>query len=175
MDDKFHDFFSENNFDVHEPISGHESRFMRKLQHPKKKTTSWKWMSIVASITLLLGFYLGSSHQKNQIDLEDISPKMAETQSYFTNILHQELKEVERFRNLDTESLIEDSLDEIEELEEQYNKFKAELNTEGNQQLQVKEMIANYQKRLQIIQRLLVLLQKLEEPTQLNNFEDEII
>lgn len=175
MNNKLHDFFNENNFDIHEPISNHEARFMRRLQHPKKKTFSWKWLSIVASITLLLGFYLGSLHQKRAFDLKDVSPKMAETQTFFVNAINQELKEVERYRNLNTETLIEDTLDEIENLEERYNKFKHELNTPGNQQLKIKEMVTNYQQRLQLLERLLIILNKLEQPTNLNNYNHEII
>lgn len=175
MNNNLQDFFNENDFDVYTPISGHEARFVNKLKQPKRKILPLKWMGIVASITLLLGFYLGSSHQKNQFDLKDVSPKMAETQMYFTNAINQELNEIERYRNLDNESLIEEALDEIEDLEEDYNDFKTELNTSGNKKLKIKGMINNYQKRLQVLQRLLLLLNKLEKPIHLNYNTHEVI
>ncbi|MDD7913067.1 hypothetical protein [Polaribacter ponticola] len=37
MKDKLHDFFSENNFDFHEPQSAHLERFERKLNRTEKK------------------------------------------------------------------------------------------------------------------------------------------
>ena len=39
MEDKLHQFFKENDFDVFEPHQGHLNRFERKLQQPKKKKT----------------------------------------------------------------------------------------------------------------------------------------
>lgn len=175
MNDKFQDFFSENNFDIHEPHSGHNERFLRKLQQPKKKTISYKLMGAVASVILLIGFYLGSFHQQKQYDLRDVSPKMAEAQNFFVSTINQELKEIEKFRNLETETLIEEALEEIEELEDQYGSFKIELNQSGNQRMKVQAMINNYQQRLHVLQRLLDQLDKLENPTKFNNIDDEII
>lgn len=175
MKNNIHDFFKDNEIDIYEPNSGHEVRFLNKLKHPKKKVISWKWMSIAASILLMLGFYLGSSHQKNQFDLKDVSPKMAETQSFFVNTINQELKEIERYRNLNTERIIEDALDKIEELEEHYQKIKKELKNPGNKRLKIKGLIENYQQRLQILENLLHQLNELEKPTDLKNFEDEVI
>ena len=64
MDNKLHDFFSENDFDFHEPHSGHLQRFERRLQgvQPKRRLP-WKWMSIAASVILVLGFYMVYSAQ----------------------------------------------------------------------------------------------------------------
>lgn len=175
MDDKFNDFFNKNNFDIHEPYSGHEERFLRKLQQPKKKSISYKWMGAVASIVLLLGFYLGSFHQQKQYDLRDVSPKMAEAQDFFVSTINQELKEIEKYRSLETETLIEEALEEIEELEEKYQSFKSELNQPGNQRIKIQAMINNYQQRLDVLQRLLDQLNRLQKPIEFNSIDDEII
>lgn len=176
MDDKLHTFFAENSFDIQEPHTGHKTRFLRKLEHPKKeKYFSWKWMSIAASVVLLIGFYLGSSHQKNQYDLADVSPKMAEAQSFFISTINRELKEIEKYRNVETESVIEDSLDEIEELEDNYKNFKQELKVNGNERHAIQAMITNYQQRLEVLERLLIQLELLKNPKKLNTQNDEII
>ena len=100
MEDKLHDFFSETDFDLQEPHSGHLDRFERKLNQNKSiNKTSWKWLSVAASILLLIGFYLGSNNQKTTIDLADVSAKMEEAQTFFTATINQELKEVEKYRN----------------------------------------------------------------------------
>lgn len=175
MNDKLHNFFNDTEFDVHEPHSGHQDRFLKKLKHPKKKSYSWKWLSLAASVLLLLGFYLGNFHQKNKYDLKDVSSEMAEAQNFFINTINHDLKKVEQYRNLNTESVIEDALEELEELEDQYNDIQNELKTSDNKRLKIKAMIQNYQQRLDILQRLLDRLNELENPTKFNIKEDEII
>ncbi|WP_422091836.1 hypothetical protein [Tenacibaculum ovolyticum] len=176
MEDKLNEFFNENNFDIYEPHSGHSNRFQRKLQQQKKqyKPTMF-WMSIAASIVLVLGFYLGSYQQNNNYDLADISPKMAETQSFFVSTINQELKEIEQYRNIETEKIIEDSLDKIEELEDHYKALISELSKNENKRQVIQKMIGNYQQRLTVLDRLLLQLELQKNPTKLEILDDEII
>ncbi|PKH51200.1 hypothetical protein CXF68_11130 [Tenacibaculum sp. Bg11-29] len=176
MEDKLKEFFNENNFDIYEPHSGHSNRFQRKLQQQKKqhKPTIF-WMSIAASIVLVLGFYLGSYQQNNNYDLADISPKMAETQSFFVSTINQELKEIEQYRNIETEKIIEDSLEKIEELEDHYKALISELTKNENKRQVIQKMIGNYQQRLTVLERLLLQLERQKNPTKLEILDDEII
>ena len=175
MEDKLHSFFTENDFDIHEPHTGHLNRFERKLNQPKKQSFSWAWMSAAASVILIIGFYLGSFQQQKTYDLADISPKMAETQSFFVNTINQELKEVEKFRTIDTEIIIEDTLEELEELEDQYKSLVYELNHQDNKRQVIKGMIQNYQQRLSLLENLLEHLEQYKNPTQFNIENDEVI
>lgn len=176
MEDKLHQFFKENDFDVFEPHQGHLNRFQRKLEAPKKsKKPSFFWMSIAASVVLVLGFYLGSYQQKSTYDLADISPKMAEAQNFFVTTINQELKEVEQYRSLETEMVIEDSLNEIEELEDQYKTLVKELSKRDNKHQIIREMIQNYQQRLDVLEKLLLRLELQQNPAKLEILEDEII
>lgn len=175
MKDNLDDFFSENNFDIHEPNLNHEARFLQKLQPQKKKTTfSWKWMSVAASIVLLIGFSLGSYHQKKQFDLANVSPKMKEAQDFFVSTINQEIKEVEKYRNIETESIIEDSLDKIQELEESFEIFKLELKTQENEHDIIKRMIGNYQQRLIILKNLMLQLDIINNTIKNLHEQDEI-
>lgn len=170
MEDKLHNFFSENNFDFQEPHSGHLQRFERKLNQPKKiNRTSWKWLSVAASVVLIIGFWLGSSHQKQMIDLADVSPKLEEVQDYFVRTINQELKSVEKNRNLETETIIEEALDHLEELEDNYRLFILELNSEGNKSKIINSMITNYQQRLQILENVLQQIEQIKNPNLLND------
>ena len=172
MEDKLHNFFSENDFDFQEPHSGHLKRFERKLNQPEKTNkTSWKWLSVAASVVLVIGFWLGSNHQKQQIELADVSPKMEEVENYFVSTINQELKSLEKNRSLETETIIEEALDELEELEENYNTFLTELNTVGNTKKIISSMIQNYQQRLQILENVLKQIEQIKNP---NNLNDEI-
>ena len=176
MKDKLHDFFEENDFDILEPHSGHLHRFQRKLDlHNKPKKNSWLWLSAAASVVLLLGFYLGNLQQNNTYDLANVSPKMAEAQNFFVSTINQELKEIEKFRTVETEVLIEDTLDQIEELEEQYKIFLTELKNNENKRQVIKGMIANYQQRLTLLENLLNTLENQENPSNFEITYNEII
>ncbi len=170
MEDKLHQFFSENEFDFQEPHSGHLERFERKLNYPAKKNkTSWKWLSAAASVVLIFGFWLGSNHQKSQMDLADVSPKMEEVQSYFVSTINQELKTLEKNRSLDTETVIENALEELEELEDNYKTFVSELTKNGKQRRVINAMIKNYQRRLEILENTLQQIEQIKNPNLLND------
>lgn len=170
MEDKLYHFFSENNFDFQEPDANHLERFNRKLNNTQRQSkTSWKWLSVAASVVLIVGFWLGSNHQKRQLDLADISPKMEEVQTYFVNTINQELKSIEKNRNLDTETIIEQALNELEDLEESYKTFITELNNNGNQRKIINAMIKNYQQRLEVLQNVLDQIEAIKNPKNLNN------
>lgn len=170
MEDKLHTFFNENDFDYQEPHSGHLERFERKLNGSKNKQQfSWKWLSVAASVVLIIGFYLGSNHQKTQMDLADVSPKMEEVQNYFVRTINLELKNIEQNRNLDTETVIEEALNELEELEEDYNVFLTQLNLNENRTKIINAMIKNYQQRLQILENVLEQIEQIKNPKIINN------
>jgi cytoskeletal protein RodZ len=170
MEDKLQQFFSENNFDLKEPHTNHLQRFERKLNQPKKRNkTSWKWLSVAASVVLIFGFWLGSNHQKRQLDLADVSPKMEEVQNYFVSTINQELKTLEKNRSLDTETIIEHALEELEELEDSYKIFVKDLTKNGKQRKIISAMIKNYQRRLDILENTLKQIEQIKNPNLLNN------
>ena len=94
---------------------------------------------------------------------------MEEVENYFVTAINQELKTVEENRSLDTETIIEQALNRLEDLEEDYNYFLAELNTNGNQTRLISAMIKNYQKRLEILQNVLDQIQQIKNPQILND------
>lgn len=170
MEDKLHHFFSENEFDFKEPSTGHLERFERKLNAPKQKQkTSWKWLSVAASVVLIFGFWLGSNHQKKQIDLADISPKLEEVQNYFVSTIHQEIKTLEKNRSLETETIIENALEELEELEDNYKAFVKELTKNGKHRSVISAMIKNYQRRLDILDKTLKQIDQIKNPNRTQN------
>jgi len=172
MEDKLHDFFSENEFDFHEPHSGHMQRFEKRLQAAQpEKQTSWKWMSVAASIVLLLGFYLGYNAQTAAPTLGGVSEKMEEVENYFVSTINFEIKELEKSRTLDTEEVIEKALERIEKLEDDYKAFIEELTNNGEQKQIIHEMIQNYQKRLDILQNTLTQIELIKNRKTL---DDEI-
>ena len=172
MEDKLHNFFSENEFDFQEPHSGHMQRFEKRLQgiQPKQRT-SWRWMSVAASVILAIGFFAGYVFNSTEPTLSDVSSKMAEVENYFVNTIDFEIKELEKSRTLETEEIIEKALERIETLEDDYKTFIEELTNNGQQQRVIQEMIQNYQKRLDILQNT---LQQIELIKTQKTLDDEI-
>ena len=173
MEDKLHNYFDQNEFDIHEPHSGHSERFKRRLQGNKsQKNISWKWISVAASILLLIGFGLGNiTKNETTYDLSKVSPKMAEAQSYFVSAIQFETQELEKNRNLDTEKIVESALDQIEELEDNYKIFVKELKKNGQQRKIINAMISNYQQRLEVLKNA---LNQIEIVKNSKNSQDEI-
>lgn len=173
MEDKLHDFFSENDFDFHEPHSGHLQRFEKKLKGTQtKKRSSWKWMSIAASIILAMGIFIGQQFQPETPTLGGVSEKMAEVENYFVNTINFEIVELEKSRSLETEEIIEKALEKIEELEDDYKTFIKELENNGEQRTVIHQMIQNYQQRLEILQNTLTQIELIKNQ---NTFDDEIM
>ncbi|MFY7670858.1 hypothetical protein ACOSP6_07185 [Tenacibaculum sp. MEBiC06402] len=166
MEDKLKDFLSKSDVDIFDPHSGHEDRFFRKLEgQTKSRGISFKWLSVVASVVLLIGFYFGTLlSPKSENNIHNISPEMGETQMFFVNAINHELREIEKYRNLDTETIIEDALDDIEELEEHYQTYVKDLEFKGNEEQIIQAMVTNYQQRLKILKSLQSLLERLKNP-----------
>lgn len=173
MNDKIAQFFSVNDFDIQEPTSGHENRFEQKLnkRYKKPQKPSWYWLSAAASVVLIIGFWLGANVQKQTIQLADVSPKMEEVENYFVSSINQEIKTLEKNRNLETEMMIEQALHQLEELEDDYQLFVKALKTNGLHQKIINAMIKNYQKRLEILENVSIQIQKNKN---LKNTNDEI-
>ena len=173
MKDQLNTFFKDNNFDVDVPKLGHLDRFEKRL-HPqeKKRTFSYKWISVAASVILLVGIWMGSNLTDNTLILADVSPEMKETETFFVSTIQQELKQIEKYRNTTTEKIIEDALNQLEKLEDTYNELVIALNESVNDRRVVFAMINNYQRRREILQDLLAQIDTLKKLK--TNYNDEI-
>ena len=164
MEDHLKTFFKENNFDVDAPRFGHLDRFEKRLYPQKKKNNSaLRWMSVAASIILLVGFWLGTNFTNNTLLLADVSPEMEETETFFVRTIQQELKEIEKYRNPTTERVIEDALNQLEKLEDKYKDLVKSLNKSFNDRRVVFAMISNYQSRIEILQDVLLQIDELKK------------
>jgi len=168
MEDKLHNFFSENEFDFHEPSAGHMKRFEKRLKGEKaQKQFSWQWMSVAASVVLLIGFSLGFMTKNNFSNAISDSSKIQEVEAFFVSAINTELQEIEMNRNLQTEEIIEDALEQLEELEDNYKCYIQELNNSGEYRQILNEMIGNYKKRLEILQNAMYQIDFVKNPEKL--------
>lgn len=171
MEDKLHTFFSENEFDFHEPTAGHMKRFEKRLKGKKtQKQFSWQWMSVAASVVLLIGFSLGFMTKDNFSIATNDSSKIQEVEAFFVSAINTELQEIEMNRNLQTEEIIEDALEQLEELDDSYKRYIQELDNSGEYRHILNDMIENYKKRLEILQSAMNQIDLVKNPEKLENF-----
>lgn len=161
MNNQFEKYFidKKDQFDIKEPSLGHFNRFEQKLKNSKhvkiRKIKQWSMLTAAASILLLIGLSIGFNLSNNAIELADVSPKMEETQNYFTSVIVQELEKVNAQKTTYNQQVISDALKQLNILEEDYIKLTYELRESHEDQRIVYAMINNFQQRIQLLETLL--------------------
>ena len=165
MNDK-DNIFENINFDIEEPTIGHFDRFEAKLnqnQKPKKKTRLYSFIAIAASIVLFFGIWIGNSYSNQQFELANVSPEMKETQNYFVSTISTELEKINLERNSETEPLINDALEQIDKLDNQYKVLLNELKESTEDQRIIYAIISNFQQRIDVLQSLLAQIEEVKQ------------
>lgn len=152
----------ENQFDIQEPNIGHFNRFEQKLKAPRKKIfKSWiKYSSIAAIFLLFIGIAFIYINANKEIQLADISPKMEETQFYFSSVIKEEMSKVKKMQTPENKQIVEDALAQINYLETNYKSLCVELKKSENSKQLLVAMIANFNQRIEVLQNLLLELNK---------------
>ena len=153
----------ENNFDIEIPESGHDKRFLNKLNAKKEvinltasKKNIWEpLLGIAASIALVITVFVTIPKQETTSDLASVSPKMAEAQDFFTLTINDELNKLNKETSPEVQGLINDALLQIKKLEENYNSLKIDLQQSGDDNRVIYAMISNFQNRIDILQNTL--------------------
>lgn len=170
--DNLNDLFKnlEHNLDIESPNLGHEQRFLNKLVKQNKhgftktsysKQNLWKpFISIAASIVLLISVFMFMTKNDSEIDLAKISPEMAETRSLFATIFTNELNKINSEDMPEHQDLIVDALFKIKVIEEDYNQLVIGLKESPNDELIISAMIINFQSRIDVLQEV---MQRIEE------------
>lgn len=167
----------EGSFDTQNPSAGHEDRFLEKLNdsafNETKKSSKFNWkpfLAIAASVVICLSVFKTVNAQPDVMDLASVSPEMSETQDFFTATIEAELKKLNQEKSPLTKKIIEDALNSIESLEEEYESLKVSLTDNGNDQRIIYAMINNFQSRIDILNSV---LEEIENLKQLNISTDE--
>ena len=169
-----------------EPIelsANHASNFQKLLMselHPKKKKKlSFKWLSVAASIVVLVSlaikFYSTNNIEENPIEktskeitLGTISPEFNTIETYYLNSINLEISQLDLSE--ENKEIVDSYLLKIAELTKEYKNLTQELNTNGVNDATIDALIRNLQLRLQLLQRL---KKQLNELKNLNTKQDE--
>jgi uncharacterized protein YsxB (DUF464 family) len=161
--------FNTHNWDIEEPLAGHEKRFSEKLNafKPKKKKNYWTAIGIAASFLLGISIlYFTSLSQEKEVVF---SPQVQETHDYFSSILTVEVSNLKKLENPATKMMIEDALLEMERLEKDYESLKIEIRKNGENKQIVFAMITNMQTRISFIKQVLEQVEQLNSQSNENN------
>lgn len=149
-----------NKFDIYEPSEGHFERFKNRLESTttelkRKRVSHTKWYLMAASLALLVSLWYNFKPDDQGFELADVSPEMKETQSYFTYVINNEIKQIDLQQNSDNKLIIDNALSNVQRLEKEYKKLTLELKDSGFDKRIVNAMIFNFQQRIEILQDLL--------------------
>lgn len=172
----------EGQWDEQEPETGHQQRFLNKLEanDPARNKTSntvvWKFISIAASVALLITIGL-QFVQKQQPQTQTIEQKVASkpikvkrTEYYFNALIAQEIEKINDISSPKTKKLVDDLKTQLTRLENDYKQLETDLNTKGDLKLILNAMMINFQTRINLAQEV---LNKVKEIEQLKNTKNE--
>ncbi|MFT4660483.1 MAG: hypothetical protein ACI8XB_000751 [Patiriisocius sp.] len=167
MKDELKDLFEGHNDHNEEEIpSGHFDRFADKLDKSNKSFDIKATMKWAAAVILLMGIgYLlaltlvtpSAPNMMVQNPNESISKENNVTQNldkYFTKKVNMKVAELKNVAVGDT-TLINESISELEVLEEEYIELKNKLAELGGNKLIIKAMAKNYRTRLKLLDLLI--------------------
>ncbi|MGK0414261.1 MAG: hypothetical protein ACJA1B_002484 [Polaribacter sp.] len=166
--------------------ANHAKKFealLQKEMHEKKlKKRSFKWLSIAASIVLLISlgiqFYpteniisnteTSTKSVDNTITLGNISPEFNTIETYYVNSINIEISQLDLSE--EHKDMVDGYLLKIAELTKEYKTLTKELNTNGVNDATIDALISNLQLRLKLLQRL---RKQINELTNLNTKQNE--
>ncbi|MDT0557651.1 hypothetical protein RM697_03280 [Ichthyenterobacterium sp. W332] len=169
----------QSEFDIEVPNSGHENRFLAKLEKtntspipskPSKLVTLWKpFLAIAASVIICFGIFSIGNQEPEIMDLAAVSPEYSQAQDFFTLTISNELTKLEAERTPETELIINDALTRINGLETEYENLKLDLNESGNDKRVIYAMITNFQNRIELLQHVLEYIDDIKNKKQITN------
>lgn len=153
-------------WDTEAPASGHEDRFLERLEKGKKKPKGkgliyWIPMPAAAAIAILMTLLFTLS-PSNDSKVAKLSPKTKETQAYFASIINNELAKVKQENTPETKKLVQDALLRMQELEKDYEKITRELASKGESKQLIHAMITNLQTRISFLEEVLVKIENIK-------------
>lgn len=169
----------QDKMDYAEPTSGHEQRFLDKLNAskgvatlaPKKKNNWLLFLSVAASIAILLSVGLSQFNTATSIEekVAEISPEASKTQFYFANLIEEQVKELNSEKSPETEKIINDTMAQLKKLQLNYTKMEQDLLNGGNSKLILSAMITNFQTRIDLLNEVMIQIENIKSIKKLND------
>ena len=146
----------------------HESRFLKKLEValPETKKSSFGWLQIAASVVMFIGLSFGAykyfqpkptteiatTQPIETKTLGDVSPGLKKVEDYYLASINLELSKMKY--TPETKELFDNYLEQLNELDEEYQLLSQDLTESGPSELTVNALIDNLKFRLNLLYRL---------------------
>ncbi|ALM19942.1 hypothetical protein AAT17_01050 [Nonlabens sp. MIC269] len=182
MKDDMKSWFQQQDFDTTPLPNGHREAFFEKLEKlcdeetkviplpidkdgDKDNTFSLskilKW-SAAATLAVLLGI-AGLKMTSTDTTVTEVSPEIAQTQTFFSSTIKNELEQLNTLRTAENAVIIEEALAAIEKLELQYEDIKQDYRINKDSKVVIAAMIENFQNRIQVLEIAREQIKQLEE------------
>lgn len=173
MNMKLEKFIKNNRevFDTLEPSADLWSRIEGQLESSSKKKGSFRWgglriFSMAASVVILIGIgYLIGQYWRpvtENPDIARLSPDYAKQVTTYTSFITEKRAELQQM-TADNPALFRQFKVELEALESDYSKLKADLPKNPNQEELLKAMIQNLEWQMQILNQQLSIIEKIKK------------
>ncbi|RKE98810.1 hypothetical protein [Ichthyenterobacterium magnum] len=126
-------------------------------EQPKKVIPIWKnsVFKIAASIIIVLGCsFLAIMFNNNSYENNIVNQELNEIDGYYKSLVNNQIQLIKTSSNLSTKDQ-EDFLLLVDDLDAEYLKLKNELKEGINNQRIIEAIIANYRKKIQLMENLL--------------------
>jgi len=159
-------FFKQNKekFDVYEPKTGHQERFLSKLnqrQNTKNVKFSYKKWMIAASILLLVG--LSFSYLSNYRMQRHENSEIKQSEQYFSMLIREEIESIDAVKTPETQKVFDDAMLQIKDLETAYKKLVKDYRI-NKDKLIINAMIENFQQRIEVLQFVKEQINEIKQP-----------
>jgi len=154
-------------FDFEEPNIGHFNRFENRLKK-QSKSPLLKYIRIAAVFLLFISIgFIAVKKQQNTLNTDT---QFRQTETYFSQVIKEELKKVNAQKNTENEQIINDAFLQMQILDKEFLKLQKDLKNSQNKKTIIYAMLQNYQQRILILQNLLDTLEQYNHVKN-NNYE----
>lgn len=131
---------------------GHEMRFIAKLNAQKKSKINWKYAVAAASLALL--FSLNALVNFNTYKRSSEYQEFNTTATYYENLIERKIESVPNYSV--SEQAVIDHLEQLERLDQEYQKLRKELLMSPNAKRIIDAIIYNFNTRISLLEKLSV-------------------
>ncbi|MCK0162021.1 hypothetical protein [Allomuricauda sp. F6463D] len=165
--------------DVAEPQSGHQERFLEKLNQKQgtvvlnqKKRIWWKPLSVAASIAIvvLLGYQAFGPKPTIKQQVVRMAPEVSKTEFYFANLIEEQIEVLQSEKTPETAQLVNDAMAQLQRLDKDYEALESDMVNGGDSKIILSAMITNFQTRIDLLKEV---LSQIENIKNLNSQNDE--
>lgn len=131
---------------------GHEMRFIAKLNAEKKPKINWRFLAAAASIALVFSIntLVDSNSYKNSSEYQEFTT----TATYYENLIERKIESVSNTST--SEQILNDHLQKLDQLDQEYEMLREELLASPNAQRIIEAIIYNFNTRISLLEELSV-------------------